>query len=823
MALTAAPGLNAAPRREPDPVRFSGAGDGEVWSPDFEQLRQRRMGPARQIALGAGGRVRLGVVLSAGLARLTDVSTTTTQWRTQAFQRLNAKVSGVVGEKTAKAFGKLGIVTVGDLLQHVPRRYMSGTEMSDLASLREGEEVAVLAEVADTTVHAGRGGRGRLEAWITDGHGRLNLTFFGQPRFLDYWQKQLNQGARGIFAGKVGSFRDHLQLSHPDFVMLDEYGKIAGGSKANQVIAEVTQTDLIGIYPATAKLRTWNIAESANLALEYFDDAEDPLPAAVRSKIGLLPLAEAYRAVHQPQSRAEADHGLSRLRFDEAFAIGLAMAHRKALARGHEAKPRPRQAGGLLDAFDRNLPFELTRGQDAVSEQIFDDLDRAHPMQRLLQGEVGSGKTVVAIRAMLNVIDTGGQAAFLAPTEVLATQHYQTITRMLGELATAGTLDAPEHATQVVLITGSMSAARKREALLAAASGEAGIVIGTHALLSDQVQFAQLGLVVVDEQHRFGVEQRAALGAKADESGQGQPHLLVMTATPIPRTVAMTSFGDLETSVLRDIPAGRSEVSTVVVDTQVSPAWVDRAWQRITEEVAQGRQAYVVCTRISKDTAEADGRLEPEVAPEDADEAPRMPPVAVEQLYQELTSGPLSGLRVEMLHGRLPAEVKEDVMRRYAAGEIDVLVSTTVIEVGVDVPNASMMVICDADRFGISQLHQLRGRIGRGAHPGVCLLFSSSPPFSLAAERLAEVAASRDGFRLAEADLRLRREGNVLGADQSGRRSSLRLLRVLRDADLISQARKIADACVSDDPEINDPGLADIIDKIESPEWLERS
>lgn len=649
--------------------------------------------------------------MSAGLVTLAPVSTTVSRWRTEAYARLNAKVAAAVGEKTAKALGKLGIVTVGDLLQHVPRRYMAGTELSDLAGLREGEEVAVLAEVARTQIHAGRGGRGRLEAWITNGHGRLTLTFFGQPKLLEYWQAQLNKGARGIFAGKVGSFHDQLQLSHPDFVMLDEYGRIAGGSKANEAMAEVTRTDLIGIYPATAKLRTWNIAESAALALDYLGEIEDPLPAAVRERAGLPSLTEAYRAVHQPTSKPEAARGLHRLKFDEAFAIGLAMARRKALARSHGAVPRPRRAGGLLDAFDARLPFDLTAGQQAVSEQIFDDLAQPHPMQRLLQGEVGSGKTVVSVRAMLAVIDAGGQAAFLAPTEVLATQHYQTITRMLGELATAGTLDAPEHATQVVLITGSMPAARKREALLAAASGEAGIVIGTHALLSDQVQFAELGLVVVDEQHRFGVEQRAALSAKADNA----PHLLVMTATPIPRTVAMTSFGDLETSVLREIPAGRSEVSTVVVDTVATPAWVDRAWQRIVEEVAQGRQAYIVCTRITiSDVLGYDGL---EVVPDDLEQAPQTPAIAVEELYGDLTEGPLKGLRVEMLHGRLPTETKDDVMRRYAAGEIDVLISTTVIEVGVDVPNASMMVICDADRFGISQLHQLRGRIGRGAHP----------------------------------------------------------------------------------------------------------
>jgi ATP-dependent DNA helicase RecG len=750
------------------------------------------------------------------------VSTTVSRWRTEAYARLAAKLGTVVGDKTAKQFEKLRIATVGDLLQHVPRRYISGTELSDLRRLTEGEEVAVLAEVARTQQHL-NGNRSRLEAVITDGSGTLTLAFFGKPHLISYWQNQLSMGARGIFAGKVGRFRDTLQLAHPEFVMLDEYGRYAGGRKDNAVLADVTRTELIGLYPATARLRTWTIAESANLALDYLEGVDDPLPERVRKHAGVIDLLAAYQAVHRPQTRTEVARGLDRLKFDEAFAIGLTMAHRKALARQHPSVPRQRRPGGILDAFDAALPYTLTDGQQQVSEQIFADLAGDHPMQRLLQGEVGSGKTVVSIRAMLAVVDAGGQAAFLAPTEVLATQHYQTITRMLGDLAAGGTLDAAEHATQVVLLTGSMPAARRREALLAAASGEAGIVIGTHALLSDQVQFADLGLVVVDEQHRFGVEQRAVLSSKA----RTQPHVLVMTATPIPRTVAMTSFGDLETSVLREVPAGRAAVQSVVVDTVTNPSWVDRAWQRIVEEVADGRQAYVVCSRISagdKDEPWEDGRILEEEDVEE-DQQPQRPAIAVEDLYAELSTGPLASLRVATLHGRMSGEDKEDTMRRFAAGEIDVLVATTVIEVGVDVPNASMMVICDADRFGISQLHQLRGRIGRGQHPGVCLLMSSSPADSLAAQRLQAVAATRDGFELAEEDLRLRHEGDVLGSAQAGRRSSLRLLNVFGDRDLIARAREIADDCIATDPELTDPGLADTVDRVESlsGEWLERA
>jgi ATP-dependent DNA helicase RecG len=464
------------------------------------------------------------------------------------------------------------------------------------------------------------------------------------------------------------------------------------------------------------------------------------------------------------------------------------------------------------------LPFILTGGQIAVSEEIMADLGRTRPMQRLLQGEVGSGKTLVALRAMLAVVDGGGQAALLAPTEVLAAQHFQTITRMLGELASGGTLGAPDQATGVVLITGSSSAGRRREATLQAASGTAGIVIGTHALLSSDVQFDDLGLVVVDEQHRFGVEQRAALTAKAEL----RPHVLVMTATPIPRSVAMTVFGDLETSTLREIPAGRAEVATVVVDTVRQPSWVQRGWQRIVEEVRLGRQAYVVCARISSSSSPG-ADAENLVGSTEGDAAPA---VALEDLFEELRAGPLEGLRVEKVHGQLPSEEKDAVMGRFAAGKTDVLVATTVVEVGVDMPNASVMVVHDADRFGISQLHQLRGRIGRGAHPGICLLFTTATEDSTARQRLDAVASTRDGFALAEVDLEQRREGDVLGASQSGTRSSLKLLRVLRDADLIAQARTLAEQCIAQDPELSNPALADIVLDMEmdaAGDWLERT
>ena len=744
-------------------------------------------------------------------------------WRTDTFRRLGTRLENIVGSKTAKQFEPLKILTVGDLMRHVPRRYFSGTELSELSSVRDGEEAALMAEVADArTFNLPDGssyrvaGKPRLEVTITDRQGTLTCTFFGQPRLIRYWHSQLYRGARGIFAGKVTSFNGKLQLAHPDFVIIDEHGAVVGGAKHNASLASAARVPLVGLYSTAGKLRTWTIADCAALALESLSGMEDPLPPWLREVAGVVDLETAFRSVHQPSDKSVVTEGRQRLRFDEAFALQLTMAYRRADAASHRAVPRSQRPGGLLETFDHRLPFSLTAGQIAVSKEIMTELGRSQPMQRLLQGEVGSGKTVVALRAMLAVVDAGGQAALLAPTEVLAAQHYQTITRMLGELASGGTLGAPEHATGVVLITGSSSAARRREATLQAASGTAGIVIGTHALLSADVQFADLGLVVVDEQHRFGVEQRAALSAKADP----RPHVLVMTATPIPRSVAMTVFGDLETSTLREIPAGRAEVRTVVVDTVRQPSWVQRAWQRVVEEVGHGRQAYVVCPRIS--SAGTPG-TDTENVGEDGEGSP---PVAVEELFAELSSGPLSGLRVEMVHGQLPSEVKDAVMSRFAAGEIDVLVATTVIEVGVDVPNASVMVVHDADRFGISQLHQLRGRIGRGAHPGVCLLLTTASDQSPARERLAAVAATRDGFALAEVDLEQRREGDVLGASQSGSRSSLKLLRVLKDVDLIAQARSLAEQCIQQDPELADPALADIVTDMEmdaAGDWLERT
>jgi ATP-dependent DNA helicase RecG len=501
----------------------------------------------------------------------------------------------------------------------------------------------------------------------------------------------------------------------------------------------------------------------------------------VRDKYGYPTLHQALVQLHNPVDLDSAEKSRQRITFDEALLLQLLLLTRRRELKGLDAVARPVKSGGLLAAFDASLPFELTAGQVAVAREIADDLAQPHPMHRLLQGEVGSGKTIVALRAALTVIDNGGQAALLAPTEVLAAQHLRTIEKLLGPLSQGGMLGAQEKATQVTLITGSQTAAARREALAKAASGDAGIVIGTHALLGESVEFNDLGLIIVDEQHRFGVEQRDALKSKA----VNPPHLLVMTATPIPRTVAMTVFGDLDVSTLRELPLGRAPITTHVVPVLEKPGYLERAWSRIKEEVSQGHQAYIVAPRISAAISE------------DADMEFLMGESAtviasVEELGPQLQSGPLSGLKVAPLHGRLSAEEKDATMRAFANKEIDVLVSTTVIEVGVDVPNATVMVIMDADRFGVSQLHQLRGRIGRGTSPGLCLLVTSAVPESSARVRLDAVAETLDGFELSRIDLEQRREGDVLGASQSGGKSHLRLLRVLRDESLIESAREDA-------------------------------
>ena len=685
---------------------------------------------------------------------------------------LESKLSSVIGDRTAKVLtDTFDIRTVGDLMRHYPRRYLVRGELSDISELVEGDEVTILAEVLSSTNRPLRGRKGSIfEVVVTDGTDKLSLTFFNQA----WREKELKAGRQGLFAGKVGVFNGKKQLAHPDYEMIPDGNDVdaAASSFAGKYLP---------VYPASAKMPSWKISKCVEMAIDSLDEVEDFLPEHIRSSFGYPTLHQGLVQLHRPADLDSAESARERLTFDEAFLLQSLLVLRRNELRKLNTASRKAIKGGILDSFDASLPFQLTGGQKAVCAEIEADLAQDHPMHRLLQGEVGSGKTIVALRAMLAVVDSGGQAALLAPTEVLAAQHLRTIEKLLGPLAQGGTLGSQEGATQVTLITGSQSSAARKAALALAASGDAGIVIGTHALLGEKVEFKDLGLIVVDEQHRFGVEQRDALKDKA----QKPPHLLVMTATPIPRTVAMTVFGDLDVSTLRELPLGRQPITTHVIPVMEKPTYLERAWARIREEVGQGHQAYVVAPRIAAGSDE-NADIDFLFGTESSDIA------SVEELAPRLHGGDLAGLRVAMLHGRLSSEEKESTMKAFAAGEIDVLVSTTVIEVGVDVANATIMVIMDADRFGVSQLHQLRGRVGRGTSPGLCLLVTNAIAETPARERLDAVAGTVDGFELSRIDLEQRREGDVLGASQSGTQSHLRLLRVLRDEELIEKARTAA-------------------------------
>jgi ATP-dependent DNA helicase RecG len=718
--------------------------------------------------------------------------------------RLTDRLKGIIGDRTADALAKVfGMQTVEDLLRHYPRRYVVRGEFSDISGLLEGDEVTVLAEIAAVKTRRANG-RNILEVNVTDGSAVMSLTFFNQP----WREKELKIGKTGMFAGKVGSFNGKRQLSHPDYQLIPD------GDDVDSALAAFAGKYL-PVYPAGGKMPSWKISQCVELVLDSLDEVEDYLPESVIAEFGYPTLKGAFISIHKPETLEAADLARLRLTFDEAILLQLLLAGRRAELKELDATPRKISTNGLVNTFESNLPFKYTSGQIEVNSEIEGDMKQPHPMHRLLQGEVGSGKTVIALRAMLSVIESGGQAALLAPTEVLASQHFKTIAKLLGDLAQAGTLQGSGEGTQLALLTGSLSANQKRDALGKIANGEAGIVIGTHALISEGVEFHDLALVIVDEQHRFGVEQRDALRMKAKKP----PHLLVMTATPIPRTVAMTIFGDLDVSTLRQLPSGRIPIETHVIPVLEKPHYLERAWVRVKEEVAKGHQAYIVAPRISdvgEDSIKAKisasdiamaKMMGDEITSEELVGTEKM--TSVEELAPKLATGALKGLKLAPLHGRQSSELKDETMSAFAHGEIDVLVATTVIEVGVDVPNASMMVIMDADRFGVSQLHQLRGRVGRGTTPGLCLLVSSADEESQAMARLSAVSGTLDGFELSRIDLDQRREGDVLGRAQSGTKSHLRLLRVLRDEELIEEARRVAVKLIADDPKLEThPALA---------------
>ena len=739
---------------------------------------------------------------------------------------LETKLRGVLGGRTAGALERgLGLLTVGDLLRHYPRRYAERGELTAISGLTDGDHVTIVADIASVTSRRMRSKRGSLlEVLVTDGADSLVITFFNQP----WRERELKVGQRGLFAGTISSYRDKRQLAHPQYVLLGD-DPDDGAAKVESFAGAI-----IPVYPSTKSVTSWQIQSSVGIVLDSIvpalrseEQATDPIPAEVRAELGLVDVATALEGIHRPNTREEIADARRRLVFEEALVLQTSLVERRNAAQGFRSSVQPSAGSPLRDAFDAALPFQLTEGQRQVGEEISADLAESVPMQRLLQGDVGSGKTVVALRAMLDVVAAGGQAVLLAPTEVLASQHASGIRRMLGPLAEADSLlgaSAEIAGTSLVLLTGSARSAQRRHALDAIASGAAGLIVGTHALLEESVEFHRLGLVVIDEQHRFGVEQRAALAQRAPDGTH--PHVLVMTATPIPRTVAMTVFGDLDVSTLDQVPAGRAEVTTHVVDPSNQPRHVDRLWERAAEEVAQGHRVFIVCPRIDTTTAEEVGADE-SVDGEPTGEASQSnrSVATVEDTFREATSR-LPQARVAALHGRMSAEEKESVMSGLAEGTVDVVVSTTVIEVGVDVPAATMMVVFDADRFGISQLHQLRGRIGRGTLPGVCLLMSAAEAGSPTRERLDAVAATRNGFELAQRDLEIRREGDVLGGSQSGVRSSLRLLRVVEDADTIAQAREAAEAILRNDPDLSmHPALRAAITRLDDDqaEFLEKS
>ncbi|MCX8529536.1 MAG: ATP-dependent DNA helicase RecG [Rhodoluna sp.] len=686
----------------------------------------------------------------------------------------------VLGDRTAKSFAKnLGLKTISDLLLHFPRRYASRGELTKISELPVGEAVSVVAEILDVRERRMTGRKGSiLEVRITDGNGTMSLTFFNQA----WRQKDLVPGSRGLFAGKTGIYQGKIQLAHPDYELFPE--DISG--EAAKAWADLP----IPIYPASSSATTWTIARAIGVILDTLETIpeDEPLEA------GPLSVDQALRWVHQPANHDQWRAARDTLKFHEAFELQATLVKRKLENSHTKTLARVPSAGGLLERFDKALPFTLTNGQVEVGNQLLADLANTHPMNRLLQGEVGSGKTLVALRAMLAVADSGGQAALIAPTEVLASQHFASMQKTLGE--------AISKEVGLTLLTGQQNTADRKKALLQIVSGKARVVVGTHALIAEKVSFLDLALVVVDEQHRFGVEQREALRLK----GVTPPHVLTMTATPIPRTLAVSVFGDLDVSTLTELPAGRKEITSHVVQLE-QPALVARVWQRVAEEVNAGRQAFVVCPRI--DEADTPEDIEPDEA--------KKPLAAAVSVAEALAQNPaLAEVRIGLLHGRMSSEEKADVMARFSAKEIDVLVSTTVIEVGVDVPNATVMVVLDAERFGVSQLHQLRGRVGRGGLPGLCLLLTSAEEGTLALERVQAVASTIDGFKLSEIDLELRREGDVLGATQSGGRSSLRLLRVIQDADLIQHARALAETVLSEDPALEKhPVLAESLERID--------
>ncbi len=680
-----------------------------------------------------------------------------------------------VGEKRAEALASLGIETVLDLVTHYPRRYVDRTRQAALSELSVGDEAVVLASVVDVRTRRARGGRALVEIDVDDGSGRLRVTFFNQS-----WRaKQLPAGTEALFFGKLDLYRGRRQMTNP---VVDLVGNRTGR--------------LVPIYPTSEKsgIAGWEFGDWVGEALRRAGAFEDPVPGPVRRRLDLLDRTAAFAAIHAPQTFEERDRGRRRLAFDELLRLQLQVVRRRLdlerHARGvrHVVDPPPERA--LVQPFLDQLPFAPTSAQRRAMARINADLAGTLPMHRLLQGDVGSGKTVVALAALLTAVQGGHQGALMAPTEVLAEQHYLGVRQLLGALEVADPARlGGNRPLGIALLTNRTSGAERTRVRHELAEGGVDVVVGTHALLTEDVRFASLGVVVIDEQHRFGVEQRAALGAKGRAGGGSDPDLLVMTATPIPRTAAMVVFGDLDVTEIDELPEGRTPITTTWLR---QPKDEDEAWARVRHEVGEGRRAYVVCPLVEG--------------------SERVQAASATAEHERLSDGVLHGLRLGLLHGQLKAAEREQVMADFRGGRLDVLVATTVIEVGVDVPEATVMVVEDADRFGIAQLHQLRGRVGRSSLPSWCYLLSGSDSPD-AVRRLHALEATTDGFELAEVDLELRGEGTILGTRQKGR-SDLKLASLRRvDRPLVEQARAVAEELLDGDPTL--AGLPELADEVE--------
>ena len=659
-----------------------------------------------------------------------------------------------VGQKRAGSLAEVGIEYVLDLLMHYPRRYLDRTQQASIKELAVGSEAMVLATVKRVTGRRTRQGRSLVEVDVFDGSGYLHCVFFNQP-----WRaRQLTAGTQAVFFGKLEVFKGRRQMTSP---VVDLVGDRTGR--------------IIPIYPQSEKagLNTWELAAWIGEALERAGRLADPLPERWRDELDLVDRTWAFGQIHDPESTGAAQAARRRLAFDELFRLQMTLVLRKRALERASKGIRHDVSGELVGRFHQALPFDLTAAQRRAWDDIGADLAGPHPMHRLLQGDVGAGKTVIAVSALLTAVQGGHQGAFMAPTEVLAEQHYLGVRTLLAglEVPDPSTLMG-NRALRVELLTNRTPASRRTKLTDALRTGQVDILIGTHALLTEHVEFARLGVVVIDEQHRFGVEQRAALRGKGSD-----PDVLVMTATPIPRTAAMLVYGDLDLTVLDELPPGRTPITTIWGRGPLEEA---EAWGRVREEVAAGHQAFVVCPLV--------------------DESERIQARSATEEYERLRVEVLDGLRLGLLHGQMPSSDKEQAMDAFRRGDVDVLVATTVVEVGVDVPNATVMVIEDADRFGMAQLHQLRGRVGRGTAASWCYLLGEAPTAD-AEERLAAMVRTTDGFELAEVDLDLRGEGTILGTRQKGR-SDLRLASLRRDKDLVREARRVAFAVADEDPHL---------------------